>query len=691
MRIVPDSSITLYKDVDIDNEEQLVFKNIENQQAYFRRKVHPNGGYTPCTVVRKTGVLRVEKSMAIVSQCNYLSFVNPIGNLGDNKTVYARILDYDYVNNECTEIAYVIDYWQTWMFDVTFQDMYIEREHLSQADWDKAEENPYDQSILEFKTSESLPYGHDIEKPYYTFGTTSSDDGVYCGEAVTNALGVPNEIGVLIAFSDIDLQDLDTNQPVGQNAPSADFSALLDRVRSTDYPVNFFKLSNKVFTYLNTLYPQSIVQPTYKGSIWSSTSFGSITPATSNLRAPVSYIYIESGGESFDDTATTLVSDILAWFTTNSCLDSLIGLYPIQSGLILFSGRVNNQSFSATLPTASTQQVVNKKLDLYPYTYYRLMAPNGDIKELRIEDFKTAQDGTQSCEVALSMDIVEKPNLIVAPVGYKVAGASPNNPRANVNVREGLILSQFPTLPYSIDAFLSQMAAVANAMIGNNTIQYANELKYKSEKVNDTTITNLAGGVYDTVVNAGVGMATGQGTRGGVSGAATKFRTAMLNEQYSRPLLENEAKMVDDAYNVLRGGTDGAIYENFEYTKPAYACDIYNQVNGDGIVNFNNYSFIDIVFMRVALHPQILAQYDRYFSNYGYTSGRCGIPRVIQYARNAEDDANLPHWQALNGKNTTYIKTRDCKVIHSMLPVAQFIKAMFDTGVRMIQGDPSDG
>ena len=94
--------------------------------------------------------------------------------------------------------------------------------------------------------------------------------------------------------------------------------------------------------------------------------------------------------------------------------------------------------------------------------------------------------------------------------------------------------------------------------------------------------------------------------------------------------------------------------------------------------------------MRVSINPAILAQYDTYFSNYGYASGRCGIPRVINYSRGLTDDDKVPHWQTLNGKPTTYIKTVDCKVIHSMLPVAQFIKGMFDTGIRMIQGDPSN-
>ena len=49
---------------------------------------------------------------------------------------------------------------------------------------------------------------------------------------------------------------------------------------------------------------------------------------------------------------------------------------------------------------------------------------------------------------------------------------------------------------------------------------------------------------------------------------------------------------------------------------------------------------------------------------------------------------DIPHWETIDGKQATYVKTLDCKVIHSMVPVASTIKSMFDSGVRMINGDP---
>ena len=688
MRIVPDSTITLYQNVDIDNDEQLVFSSLSNQTAYFQSKIHPNGAYTPCTVVRKTGRIRVEKSGSIVSACNYISFVNPSF---DNKTIYARILDYEYVNNECTEIDYVIDYWQTWMFDVTFQDMYIEREHLSQADWDKAQTNPYDPTILEFKTNENLPCNTSIEKPYYSFGSTANDDGVYCAEAVCTELEVPRDVGVLFMISDINFKNLDDNIPAGQTTPSSEFVQILNDIKiegGGSLPINWYRLTTGAYTYLNTRFPSIIQSALYRGDGWN-TSVGNLYPGSSSLKPPIIYIYIEGGASitSEFETASSYVSRLLDWLTRMDALDSLIGIYPIPSGMMLFSGSSYNSPLAAQQATAKGQNVVNKKLDLFPYSYYRLMGPNGDVKELKIEDFKSAQDGLNACQVGLSLDITEKPNLIVAPVSYKAAGAAPHNVSANLNVREGLMFTQFPTLPYSIDAFRAQLAAVSNSIIGNNTVQTMNELNYRGKKLADRMITDLNQAGEGTTT-AATGMLTGQGTRGGVAKAANAGMDALNIAAYESKMYDNEAKMRNQAY-ASRVNPDNAIYDNYQFTKPAYACDIYSPVNGDGILNFNYNSFVDILFMRVSLNPTILAQYDRYFSNYGYASGRCGIPRVINYSRGESSDALVPHWQTLNGKLTTYIKTTNCRVIHSMLPVAQFIKVMFDGGVRMIKGDPT--
>lgn len=211
MRIIPDSTINLYSNIPINNEEQLAFSTRQKQTEYFLS--HLVRSETPCTVVKKTGELKVSASMLIVSTCNYISFINPSF---DNRTVYARIIDYDYINNETTSIVYAIDMWQTWMFDVTFENMYIEREHLSNESWALAEANPYDIRIAEFRTGEVLPINGETEKYFYEISDDYTDrtsiltpDGYKIGKVVENDIGATDRLGVLVKLSNIDFNDID--------------------------------------------------------------------------------------------------------------------------------------------------------------------------------------------------------------------------------------------------------------------------------------------------------------------------------------------------------------------------------------------------------------------------------------------------------------------------------------------------
>ena len=96
--------------------------------------------------------------------------------------------------------------------------------------------------------------------------------------------------------------------------------------------------------------------------------------------------------------------------------------------------------------------------------------------------------------------------------------------------------------------------------------------------------------------------------------------------------------------------------------------------------------FLDIMLIHVTLNDQIMAAYDQYFVNYGYNSGRCGIPRVLQYIDGESAQAAIPHWEQIGGKDATYVKTGDCKVVFAMKPVANAIKSMLDNGVRFLKG-----
>ena len=111
--ITPSSAVTLYKGINITAGENIIFKSIANQRAYFAK--HAVTSVNDCTYVRKTGRIRLEFPTATVAQCNYISFTN---GAFENRTFYARIIDYEYINNVTTEIRYGIDYFQSFMLNM---------------------------------------------------------------------------------------------------------------------------------------------------------------------------------------------------------------------------------------------------------------------------------------------------------------------------------------------------------------------------------------------------------------------------------------------------------------------------------------------------------------------------------------------------------------------------------------------
>lgn len=693
MVIQPNSTIALYSGVEISEGEQLVFSSKAKQTEYFdsKRALVVNDS----TINKKTGRLRVPGSFLIISTCNYMSFINPSL---DNKVVIGRIIDYFYINNECAEITYQIDFWQTWCFDVTFRSSYIEREALSKALYDLSLVNPYDPSILEFRTTENLPVGKDLEKSYYTLGTDNTNyDGLYAGETLCTALGISNTNGALFMFSDIDLEGIDQEQAQA-TLPLAN---LLQNLRNLQgYQSSFYILSPAVNKYLYQQYPTTFLDDTgvWTGSNWNNATLGQLTPGTSNVRPPVSYIYIE-GAVDYGNTPAgvmtpqSILSDFLMFFTQRKCLDNILGIYNLPVGMAMFSGtRIDEEVASpihVTQHTNKALQVESKKLCCYPFSYLRAISPAGDVKELRYEDFKNVQEGGNDCDLGLCLDITERPFLIAAPLKYKDIGASPRNPLVDMNVREGLVLNQFVTLPYSISAFELQIAALSNNIIGNNTTDYSYEIQQKQLD----NYRQMWGTAQSGVDAAGHALAAGltgsplEAYRALTGGIDTAFSATQAELTANRN--RNEFKMSEDAYKAMAGdrSSDNAVIKSLSYGRPAYVSNQYHQINGDGVINTNVNSFLDIIYEKVSMLPAIYQAYDEYFKRYGYKSGQVHIPRVINFMHGSNVDAELPHWSTIDGKACTYIKTADMRIDHAMLPVSQAIKSMFDSGILFIKGD----
>ena len=675
MRIIPNSTITLYSGVEIDNNEQLIFSSIANQAAYFATKSVMT--VQDCQYVKKTGRINITVSGSVISTCNYLSFINPSF---DNKVFYCRIIDYDFINNETCSISWVIDYWQTYMFDVSFDDMHIERQHLSVTDFNKAETNPYDPSIYAFRTAESsLPVGRDVEKFNYTIGDDDTTDGLYLRKAVGEFAEADGSMGVLMYLAEIDFEDLDDSATGG--APSSFYVQLLESAVGQNHEWGFYKITQAQYDYLHTKYPNANISQYARGSGWNDLQ---IQPVGNSQIVPGYNVIYFSNND-------TWVSSLLTKLTQWNCISAVIGMYGIPNNLMIAAGfqplgAGQGGTFYVEQKTAKTKQSVhNKKLMLYPFSYMRMIAPNGDIKELRYESFKNNQDGNDGCKIDFILDITEKPTLLLAPDNYMMSGMSPELDATNANIFEGLYFNQFPCLPYTVDSFLAQMASVASNIIGNNTTDYGYQLEQKQLDIYKEGV-GTAGSIVGMIGNI---------TSGNWSGAIANGVNAIFGgtqTQLHQQKFENEANMSQDAYALLQGEQEGnAVFENFKHTRAAFAANRYVPSNGDGMINYNLMSLLDIIILRVSLNPAVLEQYDKWFSAYGYSfSGMVGIPYVLKFINHQETSwDDTIHWETLNGRDCTYVKTADCKCLHSMLPVSGYIKAMFDGGIRLYKGDLS--
>lgn len=110
-------------------EHTILFATKAAQTSYFNSKVRQNANFNLLSYQRhNSGVIRLAIGMNILDKVNYLRFNNASH---ENKSFYAFVTQVNYINDNCTEIAYSVDVIQTWMFDYTLNPCYVEREHAS--------------------------------------------------------------------------------------------------------------------------------------------------------------------------------------------------------------------------------------------------------------------------------------------------------------------------------------------------------------------------------------------------------------------------------------------------------------------------------------------------------------------------------------------------------------------------------
>lgn len=200
MYIEPNSTIKIYKNIPLDAtyEHTIHFDSIGAQSGYFHsganaKKVLTNNSYQRV----KRGSMRVEVKADELYDCNYLAFQNT--SFG-NKWFYAFITSVEYVNNITSEITFELDSMQTYMFDVEYLPMYVEREHVM------------DDTVGANTVLEPIEYGEHI---------VQFTDNLYFGtpwKVVIHA--VPNALAVTYQNYDVD-----TTQGVSEGSSHSTYTA----------------------------------------------------------------------------------------------------------------------------------------------------------------------------------------------------------------------------------------------------------------------------------------------------------------------------------------------------------------------------------------------------------------------------------------------------------------------------------
>lgn len=127
--ISPNTTIKIINTIPFNSSyrDTVYFDSMEDQQAYFANK-------TKYTVTKSSYVsdnkIKVQIKSDNLYDCNYLAFLNE--SYGQ-KWFYAFINNVRYINDTTSEIEYEIDVLQTWHFNYTLRNCFVEREH-SRAD-----------------------------------------------------------------------------------------------------------------------------------------------------------------------------------------------------------------------------------------------------------------------------------------------------------------------------------------------------------------------------------------------------------------------------------------------------------------------------------------------------------------------------------------------------------------------------
>ncbi len=403
MNYTPQTEVHLLSNVPFNYNYNNVmdFSDINAQTTYFLNKSKLQ--FEDLTYQRvNNNTINLEVAYEDLYDINYMMFQN---DKIPGKWFYAFITRYDFVSPKVTRITYQIDVYQTWLFDMTWQATYVEREHTQRFNSDGS---PVINTL-----DEGLAYGEDYRTVYKR---KCNDDNIIWLVAITKS-PIENILGQVVSTSG---PVANINQPLHYTILPVDLDGTLVTINNKAPGASFLMdlgQSSETVGQLVSLFYTAYVPFNYSLS------------NTNNLTTNDSNVHFVDGGSV---GAFYSYYGNSQWTTKNYV--------------------ISNDMYDGILPEYS-----ESKLLMYPYTLIELTDMKGNTTTLKPQNFdgKLLQFDIRSC-------ISSQPKTAIYPHGYL------GNTSGTVDFTGGIVDNNICDIPVVDDYTASYMQANRNSIATSN-------------------------------------------------------------------------------------------------------------------------------------------------------------------------------------------------------------------------------
>lgn len=514
------------------------FSSKTEQDSYFNGRTKIKS--FPSAKVVRTGnqfSMLLTLTPAQANKVSYLRFTN--GNL-DNKTYYCFVKSIVYEADNRCRLFVEIDFYQTFLFDVSFKNSYVERQHGNVT---LIEDNlSLGQELITYNISESFPY-----KDYIFIVVVANENlngSTGGGWNVTSYAGAPSALYHYVV-------------PIRIGNNPNDSSMIYTDTGTSFY--NWFELF-------------STMQDTWANKI-----------VSAYITKYCGLNFVVSGNNiTYPDT------DKVKFFATNNNPGSAMrGMFHIEN-VKEYDSMVFNLS-KAGLPSG-----FNPKLSQYPYNKVVISTVNGQQLELKPQFI----DGN-SIKIRMRGSLGTSNKISFTIENYALNGVSPEDQKLNC-----ILIDDTPQLlPIIVEQYSAYVQGHANSLLASKRSS-ANDWQTSLKVAERTADTNIAttginglGNIGSSLMSGNLLSALGAGTNAMTSTAnsmlqgATQLENAGdIGKNNFENLVNNQQAMLTDLMSVppntkSMGGNSFFEFGNFAYPLRA----TWKTVNNDDGQRISNY------------------------------------------------------------------------------------------------------